>query len=63
MTSIWSVTVTVNGEEILTIDTQSLSGKADLSDEELDAIRFAGHHLLGFVGESRPCVYDPSIPF
>ena len=47
----WSVTVAVNGEDVLTIDSESLAGKSELSEMELDAIRTAGEHLLAFAGE------------
>lgn len=46
----WAVTVYRNGEEIVTISTNSLSGR-DLNPADEEAIRIAGRHLLAFVGE------------
>ena len=46
----WSVTVTRDGESLVTIDSMMLSGKANLSEEELETIRQAARHLLGFAG-------------
>ena len=41
----WSVTVDVDGTNILTISTVSLSGKSTFTDAEEEAIRTAGEHL------------------
>lgn len=46
----WSVTVRRNGEEVVTIESNCLSGR-ELNAEDEDAIRTAGTHLLAFVGE------------
>ena len=52
----YSVTVSKNGEPILTIDRTMLSGLGDLSKEDTDAIRDAGEHLIGFAGpETQVC--------
>ena len=49
----WSVTVTRNGEDLITIESNSLCGKAELTPEDEEVIRAAGMHLLAFVGEPR----------
>lgn len=51
----YAVTVSKNGVPILTIESTMLSG-AELSVEDVKAIRDAAEHLLGFVGpESNAC--------
>lgn len=47
----WVVDVRVNGEDVLTIESNSMFGKSDLSPMELDAIRTAANHLLAFAGQ------------
>lgn len=47
----WGVDVRVNGEAVLTIESNCLFGKSDLSDVDKEAIRLAGNHLLAFLGE------------
>lgn len=47
----WSVTVAVNGEDLVTIESNFLSGKSDLSEDELEAVRIAGRHLISFAGD------------
>ena len=47
----WGVDVRVNGEDILTIESNSLFGKSDLSDIELEAVRTAAKQLLAFAGQ------------
>ena len=49
----WSVTVTRNGEDLITIESNSLCGKAELTEEDEDTILNAAQHLLAFVGEPR----------
>ena len=49
-TTHWSVTVSRNGEDIVTISSNSLSGR-ELDAEDEKAIRTAARHLLAFVGE------------
>lgn len=52
----YAVQVLYLGEPILMIESAMLSGKADLSDVDADAIRDAAEHLKAFVGPSRePC--------
>ena len=51
----WGVDVRVNGEDVLTIESNSMSGKSDLSDMEVDAIRTAAKHLLAFAGQPCEC--------
>lgn len=46
----WTVTVEKDGEKILTIESNCLSGKADLTSEDEQVIRNAAEHLLSFVG-------------
>jgi hypothetical protein len=45
------VEVTVNGESVLEIGHNCISGKAELTEEDERAIRTAGNHLLAFIGE------------
>ena len=47
----WSVTVSVNGDPIVTIEPRCLSG-VDHPDEA--AIRAAAHSLLAFIGDPPP---------
>ena len=49
----WSVTVSRNGEELVTIESNCLSGKSDLTDEDGDVIRAAAEHLHSFIGPKR----------
>lgn len=49
----YSVTVSKNGEPILTIG-PDLSGLSEFSDEDANAIRDAGEHLLSFIGPAGP---------
>lgn len=53
----YSVTVSKHGEPILMIESAMLSG-ADLSQTDMDAIRAAGDHLVGFAG---PVEHDKSL--
>lgn len=46
----WGVDVRVNGEHVLTIELNCLSGR-ELSDVDEHAIRTAARHLLAFVGD------------
>lgn len=46
----FSVTVRRNGEHVVTIETNMLSGRS-LSPEDEAAIRQAARNLLGFIGE------------
>lgn len=50
----WSVTVERDGEEIVTIASNHLSGR-DLSPEDEETIRTAAKHLLAFVGAKSLC--------
>lgn len=45
----WAVTVSRNGQEILTIESNCVSG-LDLTYEDEGVIRNAAEHLLSFVG-------------
>lgn len=44
----WAVTVWKDGVELVTIESNCLSGKGDLTDEDNAVIRNAGETLLGF---------------
>lgn len=46
----WAVTVWRNGEEVVTIESNCLSGREIGADDE-DAIRTAALHLLAFIGD------------
>lgn len=46
----WAVTVYREGEEIVTIESNCLSGR-ELTPEDEAAIRTAANHLLAFIGE------------
>jgi hypothetical protein len=46
----WAVTVYRDGEPVLTIGHNELSGR-DISPADEDAIRTSAHHLLAFIGE------------
>lgn len=46
-----AVDVRLDGEELVCIETNCLSGKADLSPSEEAAIEQAARMLLGFVGK------------
>jgi hypothetical protein len=50
----WSVEVCINGESILTIESNSLCGKPEFSDVEAEAIRIAARNLLAFIGNDKP---------
>ena len=47
----WSVTVCMNGENLVTIETTCLSGKPEFTDEEAQIIRDAAAHLEAFIGK------------
>jgi hypothetical protein len=53
MTDHWSVTVERNGEQIVTIESNCLSGR-EISPEDEEAIRTAARHLLAFIGDPVP---------
>jgi hypothetical protein len=50
----WAVTVSRNGEEIVTIESNCLSGRK-ISEEDEKIIRMAANHLNGFVGPEYEC--------
>jgi hypothetical protein len=54
----WSVTVNLNGEEVVTIEPDMISG-CDIGDPELEAIRESAFNLLAFAGIS---VTENSLP-
>jgi hypothetical protein len=45
----WAVTVECNGEKIVTIESNCLSGR-DISPDDEEVIRTAAEHLLSFIG-------------
>lgn len=45
----WSVTVSINGEPILTLEPHMLAGIPDI-DRYTDQVREAGQHLVAFAG-------------
>lgn len=46
----WAVTVERNGEQVVRIEKNCLSGR-ELSVEDEEAIRTAARHLMAFVGD------------
>lgn len=46
----WTVMVERDGENLVTIGWNHLSGKSTLSPQDEEVIRTAAHHLLSFVG-------------
>lgn len=57
MRSGYAITVTKNGEPILTIENKMLSGIETFSDEDADAVRDGATSLLAFIGPDKapPC--------
>lgn len=49
----WGVDVRVDGENVLTIESNCLSGVENIHDYA-DAIRTCAHHLLAFIGDPAP---------
>lgn len=49
----WGVDVRVNGERVLTIESNCLSGISDI-EKFGDVIRGCAHHLLAFIGDGKP---------
>lgn len=47
----WSVTVEMDGEKLVTIESGFLSGKAEFTDEEAETIRDAARNLRSFIGD------------
>jgi hypothetical protein len=52
----WSVTVRLNGGEVVTIETAHLAGIEIGQDQEW-AIRMAALNLLAFIGQAPDCTY------
>lgn len=46
----WAVTVERNGQSVVTIESNCLSGR-EISTEDEKCIRNAAHHLLAFIGD------------
>ena len=49
----WSVTVTVDGEDILRLSSDGLSGREDISNFA-SIVRECADHLLAFIGPPQP---------
>lgn len=49
----WAVTIERDGEQIVTIESNFLSGR-DITPEDEATIRNAAHHLLAFIGDPAP---------
>jgi len=49
----WAVTVSRNGEDIVTIESNCLSGR-EISDEDERIIELCANNLLGFIGAPLP---------
>lgn len=64
MSESWSVSVELNGENVVTIEPDCLSGRK-IGPAEEDAIRSAACHLLAFLGDPPPIrfVTRERIPF
>ncbi len=50
----WSVNVSLNGESLVTIESNCLSGKPEFTEEEATVIRTAAIHLTSFIGKPEP---------
>jgi hypothetical protein len=48
----WAVTILVDGDQILNIESNFLSGK-ELTKEDEKIIRIAAEHLIAFVGRDK----------
>lgn len=48
----WLVTVESHGETLVTIESEGMGGKDNLTEGELKLIRTAAEHLLAFAGEA-----------
>lgn len=67
----WAVTVEAEGESVLTLAWNHLSGR-DLSGADVEMIRMCAHQLLAFIGDPSPLADlsgesrrrddDPSVP-
>lgn len=53
----WSVSVHRNGEQVVTIESNCLSGR-EISEADAEVIRTCAEHLRSFVGESTPHTED-----
>lgn len=57
----WSVTVSRYGDPIVTIEERMLSGKADLTEGDLELIRHCAQHLMSFAHPAEPFIIDEEI--
>jgi hypothetical protein len=57
----WAVSVFCNGENVVTIESNCLSGR-DLSPEDEATIRLCAQHLLAFVGPERTAAATSDLP-
>jgi hypothetical protein len=53
----FAVSVERNGEEIVRIESNCLSGR-EISAEDEETIRTAAHHLLAFIGDPSPATLE-----
>lgn len=53
----WSVTISIDGDRVLTIEPGMLAGIPDI-DKYGDEVRTAAEHLLAFIGPAEPEPYD-----
>jgi hypothetical protein len=56
----WSVNVSMNGESLVTIESNCLSGKPEFTEAEAQVIRDAATHLKAFIGEPKPLICECS---
>lgn len=63
MPQYWSVRVTKNGSDLISIGSDWLSGNSVLEAQDEQTILGAAQHLLSFVGYGLPeCAFDPEEP-
>lgn len=49
----WGVSITMNGQDVVTIESNHLSG-VEITKAHEDVIRTCAHHLLAFIGDAAP---------
>ena len=54
----WAVTVERNGEQLVTLESNCLSGKPDFTINDEKTIRRAAKHLLSFIGGDPEDIYE-----
>ena len=58
----WSVSVSRNGDNLVTIESNMLAGQPEFSDEEARVIRECAAHLLAFIGPAAPVGEPAAMP-